>query len=439
MPARARRVELHRAAKMLDGFLPPAQLDLQRAEVEPGLRKPSIGGDGFAIVALGLPVRAPGLQNHPEIGERFRVSRIDREQLAAADFGFVEPSGFQVLHGKAVQAIQYHPRMTLLRRLLPLLTLTIAACATLPERTYVNPVIDRDFPDPAVLRAPDGWFYAYATQSESNGRMLNIQVARSRDLVQWALLGDALPGKPRWAAITQDFWAPHVIHDRERDRYVMYYSAEPDTRTGKCLGVATAQDPAGPFLDAGEPLVCGAGIEHIDPMAFDDPKTGKRLLYWGSGRKPIKVQELAPDRMNFLPGSEPRELLAPDARAPYRSLIEGAWLHYRAGTYYLFHSGDRCCLLEPRYAVFVARAASALGPFELLPQPILEKNDAWLAPGHNSIATDDAGSDWMLYHAIRNAPARLMLLDRIEYRDGWPRIAGNQPSSVPQSAPAVGR
>ena len=208
MPARARRVELHRAAKMLDGFLPPARLDLQRAEVEPGLRKPSIGGDGFAIVALGLPVRAPGLQNHPEIGERFRVSRIDREQLAAADFGFVEPSGFQVLHGKAVQAIQYHPRMTLLRRLLPLLTLTIAACATLPERTYVNPVIDRDFPDPAVLRAPDGWFYAYATQSESNGRMLNIQVARSRDLVQWALLGDALPGKPRWAATRQEFWAP---------------------------------------------------------------------------------------------------------------------------------------------------------------------------------------------------------------------------------------
>jgi arabinan endo-1,5-alpha-L-arabinosidase len=265
--------------------------------------------------------------------------------------------------------------------------------------------------------------------------MLNAQVARSRDLVRWENLGDALPEKPRWAGSKQQYWAPHVIYDAGIRKYFMYYSAEPDNAKGKCLAVATAEAPAGPFVDAGAPLLCGEGIEHIDPMAFDDPATGKRLLYWGSGRKPIRVQELAPDRLRFLPGSSPGELLVPDAQAPYRSLIEGAWLHLRDGTYYLFHSGDRCCLPEPRYAVFVARAASAFGPFELLPQPILEKSAAWLAPGHNSVATDDAGNDWMLYHAIREAPARLMLLDRIEYRDGWPRIEGAMPSHSPRQMP----
>jgi len=331
-------------------------------------------------------------------------------------------------------------------KLLLAATIALASCSLgtredsgFTENIYRNPVLDRNFPDPAVLRDADGWFYAYATQSTSGGGTINVQVARSRDLAQWAHLGEVLPNKPGWAAFKQKIWAPHVVHDGAARKYFMYYSAEPDDAEGKCLAVATAEAPAGPFADAGQPLLCGAGLEHIDPMAFDDPNTGKRLLYWGSGKKPIKVQELDPDRMNFLPGSEPRELLAPDARAPYRSLIEGAWLHYRAGTYYLFHSGDRCCLPEPRYAVFVARAASALGPFELLPQPILEKNDAWLAPGHNSIATDDAGDDWMLYHAIRAAPARLMMLDRIEYRDGWPRVEGDQPSTAPQSVPAVGR
>src|SRR3990167_10531145 len=68
------------------------------------------------------------------------------------------------------------------------------------DGTYVNPVLERDFPDPAALHAPDGWFYVYATQSSASGKVINIQVARSLDLVRWRHLGDALPVKPRWAA-----------------------------------------------------------------------------------------------------------------------------------------------------------------------------------------------------------------------------------------------
>lgn len=328
--------------------------------------------------------------------------------------------------------------MTLLRRLLPLIALNIAACATLPERAYVNPVMDRDFPDPAVLRAPDGWFYAYATQSESNGAMLNIQVARSPDLVRWTLLGDALPRKPRWAAGTQEFWAPHVVRDPRLGRYVMYYSAQPDAGEGKCLAVATAQEPAGPFLDTGEPLVCGSGMEDIDPMAFDDPRSGKRLLYWGSGGKPIRAQELTPDRLHFLPGSAPVDLVFPDASKPYRSLVEGAWVTLRDGTYYLFYSGDRCCTRAPSYALMVARADSALGPFEELDAPVVEPSATWRAPGHNSIVTDDEGNDWIVYHAIAAAGtrARRTLLDRIVYSDGWPRVPGGEPSATPRHAPS---
>ena len=52
----------------------------------------------------------------------------------------------------------------------------------------------------------------------------------------------------------------------------------------------------------GMPLLLGMGFEYIDPMAFDDPVTGKQFLYWGSGFQPIKVQELGDDRMSFAPG-----------------------------------------------------------------------------------------------------------------------------------------
>ena len=96
----------------------------------------------------------------------------------------------------------------------------------------------------------------------------------------------------------------------------MYYSATPDVahvhERGHALAVATSSAPAGPFVDIGMPLLLGAGFEFIDPMAFDDPATGKRLLYWGSGFQPIKVQELSEDRLSFAYGSNPVDLIWPN-------------------------------------------------------------------------------------------------------------------------------
>ena len=197
-----------------------------------------------------------------------------------------------------------------------------------PAATYQNPVLDEDFPDPTIIRAADGWYYAYGTQTKVKGQILNMQVARSRNLVHWELLADALPQKPAWARQTQKLWAPHV--SEHAGRYYLYYSALPDGEDGYCLAVATANDPAGPFIDIGQPLRCGAGFLNIDPMAFDDPATGQRLLYWGSGFGPLLVQELAPDRISFAPGSVAQALVHPvtddDDPANYQRLLEGSWV-----------------------------------------------------------------------------------------------------------------
>ena len=220
-----------------------------------------------------------------------------------------------------------------------------AARTIAPPQSYANPVLDADFPDPSVIRAPDGFYYAYATQTERDGRWLNIQVARSADLVHWQHLGDALPAKPSWASATQDFWAPDVIRDGAR--YLMYYSAKPNTsdeRHGLCLGIATASSPTGPFADMGHPLRCGERFVNIDPKSFDDPATGERLLYWGSGFKPIKVQQLARDRMSFAPGSVATDLVSPNpVKDAFPVLVEGSWVVRHGGWYYLFYSGDTCC------------------------------------------------------------------------------------------------
>ena len=330
--------------------------------------------------------------------------------------------------------------------------------------SYANPVLDLDFPDPATLTAPDGTTYVYATQGTNGGEStLNIRVASSTDLTKWTLLGDALPVKPVWASKTQDFWAPHV-HFAD-GLYYLYYSAKPDaaltdTTRGLCLAVATAARPEGPFVDSGKPLLCGPGFVNIDPMAYDDPATGKRLLYWGSGFEPIKVQELGRDRLSFAPGSSPINLVATvknEDPANYQRLVEGAWVVRRNAYYYLFYSGDNCCGPKAHYAVMVARSRSATGPFGTLAAAtgransvILQANADWIAPGHNAIATDARGDDWMVYHAVdvRRTKTkdsdeinsrRVTLIDRIEWVDGWPRITGASPSVGPRPAPRPAR
>jgi arabinan endo-1,5-alpha-L-arabinosidase len=334
-----------------------------------------------------------------------------------------------------------------MRILLPLLALAVASCATpqLDTRaTFANPVIDSDFPDPAILRAKDGYYYVYATQTERDGRWINLQVARSRDLVAWEPLGDALPAKPAWASRTQDFWAPHVLEDD--GLYFLYYSAKPDAalddkERGLCLAVAWSDRPQGPFRDSGRPLLCGPGFVNIDPMAYDDPATGKRLLYWGSGFEPIKVRELAADRKSFAPGSRTIELVRADDKIDYHKLVEGAWIVRRGGWYYLFYSGDNCCGKGIHYAVMVARSRSATGPFELRPEPILAQDNKWIGPGHNSVVEEPSGDSWIVYHAVdtnrRRTKAtdeintrRVMLIDRIVWKDGWPVVKG--PSERPQ-------
>jgi arabinan endo-1,5-alpha-L-arabinosidase len=330
------------------------------------------------------------------------------------------------------------------------------AVPALGAGTYVNPVLDADFPDPAVILAPDGLYYAYATQTLRDDRWVNIQVARSADLIHWEHLGDALPDKPSWARETQDFWAPSVIFDGAT--YFMYYSATPDVchdpERGHCLAIATSTSPAGPFVDMGMPLLLGMGFEFIDPMAFDDPVTGKRLLYWGSGFQPIKVQELGPDRISFAPGSEATDLIWPNpVKGAFPRLVEAAWVIRHDEFYYLFYSGDNCCGQDAEYGVMVARSRSATGPFETLEEArgvphslMLFKSERWLAPGHNSIVTDKAGQVWIVYHAIDvNRPRqrqedeinsrRILLIDRIEWRDGWPFVG--TPSDEPQTAPVT--
>lgn len=320
---------------------------------------------------------------------------------------------------------------------------SVAVCtlyATAVAQTVIhNPVLDRSFPDPTVINTGTT-YYAYATQAGVNNTMWNIQVAASTDLQHWRMEKDALPQKPGWAHATQDFWAPHVMYDSLLRKYVMFYSAESDdTTVGKCIGVAYANVPAGPFIDKGTPLICGQGFVTIDPMAFTDPKTKRKYLYWGSGFEPIKVRQMKADWTDFEEGSKVQNVMAPGGE-DYTVLVEGAWVDYEGGFYYLYYSGDNCCGTKAHYAVMVAKADSPSGPFETMGAAtgtgnsrVVQQDSVWLAPGHNSVFRDRKGNKWMAFHAIERSKIkagsgerRAFCLRPLLYKNGWPQLINNE-------------
>jgi arabinan endo-1,5-alpha-L-arabinosidase len=296
-----------------------------------------------------------------------------------------------------------------------------------------------------VMRAADGQYYAFASQVETDSGFINIQVARSRDMVEWEQLRDALPLKPRWAEQTQEFRAPHVV---ELDGVsLLYYSAKPDPGTVNafrgetCMNVAAAEGSLeGPYMDQGFPLHCVAGSVNMSPMAFDDPRTGRRLLYWNSGSR-YTARELSATPGRFDPRSNPVDLVVPQsspAGTASRVVLDGIWVTYREPYYYLLYSRRECCSATAQNSIMVARSGSATGPFEGRTQGTVSSEVTLLAPaalggiGRISVVRDAGGQEWLVYDVVKSLgsdstkgavnPSKVLQMDRLVYREGWPQI-----------------
>lgn len=112
------------------------------------------------------------------------------------------------------------------------------------------------------------------------------------------------------------------------------------------------------------------------------------------------------------------------------------------GYYYFFASIGTCCEgLKSTYTTVVGRSKKLFGPYvdkngkKMLDnhhEILIHKNEAFVGTGHNSeIVTDKAGNDWVFYHAVstKNPGGRVLMLDKVDWKDGWPSVSGNSPSS----------
>lgn len=258
-------------------------------------------------------------------------------------------------------------------RLAPLLLAALAACApaappvaTISQPgdsfTYTgNPLIrDRHTADPAPLVVGDR-LYLYVGHDEARGdQMFNITqwlAYSTTDMLHWTFHGPVMrPTDFTWAS--RDAWASQVI---ARDgRYWLYTTVEHDPAqgsSGKAIGVAVADSPLGPFVDArGSALIRNEDTQgphswdDIDPTVWTD-RDGTTWLVWGNAV--AKMAPLAADMTHF--AGPIRTIDLPDFE-------EGPWLFERQGTYYLaYASMDKA--IHPDERISYATAPTITGPW----------------------------------------------------------------------------
>lgn len=302
---------------------------------------------------------------------------------------------------------------------------TAGAAAT--TISFTNPVLPGDFADPSVTKVGDTY---WATATSSEWAPL-FPLLKSSNLVDWEIAGHVFPEKlPDWAEA--HFWAPEISY--ENGRIYIYYTAK--KKGGNlCVGVASADNPAGPYTDHG-PLVCQP-MGSIDGFPIRDDN-GQLYLIWkedGNSQNqptPIWGQQMNEERTKLL--GEKFELMRNDKPWEGR-LIEGPALFKRGEYFYMIYAGDACCGRECTYATGVARARKITGPWEKYSKnPILTKNETWKCPGHGTVITDQANNYYFLYHAYHAEsfvyPGRQGLLDKFTFNsDGWPVFESKSPSA----------
>ncbi len=347
-----------------------------------------------------------------------------------------------------------------------------------PQPRYVNPVsasFADTFADPSIIEAKDGWWYAYSTADplRSGDEPGIMHIARTRDFTGWEYLGTVFDdtNRPTWASPDAGLWAPDVRYID--GRYVIYFTVTDTTLdpgdADSAIGVATSPTPVGPWTPSGAPVVGPRTRPGTDPAARDflwtfDPSgftdvDGRRYLYFGSYNGGVWVTRVSSDGLTAT--GEP-EQVAIDNK------FEGSYVTRHGEYYYLMASSANCCAGPATgYSVFSGRSRSPLGPFvdadgiPLLASKaggtilVTQNGNRWIGAGHHAIATDHAGRDWLVYHAMDRDNAwltepepdpedfpitrRPMLIDSIDWVGGWPRArAGAGPSDSRQPAPVTG-
>jgi len=262
-----------------------------------------------------------------------------------------------------------------------------------------NPVLEGFYADPEILYSyKTKKYYLYPTSDGfTNWSGTYFKTFSSTNLKDWKDEGVILDLAKDVSWAKRNAWAPCIIEKKSGKKYKYYYYFA----AAQKIGVAVADDPAGPFKDSGKALIDKKpegvkGGQEIDADVFNDPKTNKNYLYWGNGY--MAVAELNKDMISLKENST--KVITPD-----QTFREGAYVFYRKGKYYFLWSEDDT--RSENYRVRYGTSGSPTGPIEIPKDNLILQKDSTLGiygTGHNSILQVLGKDEWYIVYHRFNYP-----------------------------------
>lgn len=276
----------------------------------------------------------------------------------------------------------------------------------LGDGTYKNPVLFADYSDPDVVRIGGDYFLV----SSSFNCMPAIPVLHSKDLVNWKIVNyvfGELPLPPyRVPQHGKGVWAPSLkVHG---DRLWVFFCT-PD----EGIMMSSTADPFGKW----DPLTqVKQASGWIDCCPFwDDDGKAYLLNAFAKSRAGfnnlLQLCEMAPDGTSV---RNPRIVFNANGK---HEVMEGPKLFKRGGWYYITAPAGG---ITHGYQV-VMRSQNICGPYE--DRIVLHEHGEINGPRQGNFVDTPAGDEWFLHFRDMGPYGRVVCLEPVMWKNGWP-IAG---------------
>lgn len=259
--------------------------------------------------------------------------------------------------------------------------------------TSGNPIVKGWYADPEGVIF-DKKYWVYPTYSAPYNEQVKLDAFSSPDLVHWTKHPSIIDTTAvRW--VKRALWAPAIVE--KGGKYFLFFGANDihdDKKEVGGIGVAVADNPAGPFRDyLGKPLVgqIHNKAQPIDQFVFKDKDGAYYLIYGGWGH--CNIARLNDDFTGFIPftdGTTFREVTP-------KGYVEGPVMFVRNGKYYFMWSEGGWT--GPDYSVAYAVASSPFGPFERVGKILQQDPTVATGAGHHSVIQVPGTDEWyIVYH-----------------------------------------
>jgi beta-xylosidase len=275
------------------------------------------------------------------------------------------------------------------------------------DGTFRNPILFADYSDPDVIRVGDD-FYLISSSFEC---VPGIPVLHSKDLVNWRIIGHAMPRLPErydQPRHGEGCWAPSL---RYHEGKFWVYFGDPD------LGVfmTTATDPAGPWE---APVLVKSARGWIDVCPLWDDDGAVYLVHaWARSRagfnSVLTVNRLSADGRRVI--DDGVDVFKEPERHP---TIEGPKFYKRNAYYYIFAPAGG---VKQGWQV-VLRSRSVYGPYE--DRIVMRQGNTNInGPHQGGWVETPGGESWFVHFQDRGAYGRITHLQPMIWRDDWPVTA----------------